>query len=436
MVLQLDLLPIRVPLAALPLVRLVRQSHPTQACVNPTEEVTRGWCSVAPHLSLATHSRVAICVGSRDIDSLVPTVRAVVSVLKEAGHKPFVTPAMGSHGGGTAEGQISVVSARGVTEESVGAPVEATMEVVRLGDIEGIPLVMDRLAYEADGIVVVNRVKPHTDFIGPVESGLTKMLVIGLGNQIGADAYHRHALRRGIADVIVKAGRALVDQGKVLFGVALIEGQEHRTAAIHVFPASDWETEEPHLLERARSLLPRLPLDDIDLLIVDEMGKDVSGAGIDPNVTGRSLGIWGVSRPLPEIARIFVRDLTEASEGNGCGLGMVDVTTERLIGKIDEAATAVNALTSCMPESAKIPLVFGTDREAIAAALMTVRPFSTEDLRVVHIRNTRDLDTLEVSEGSLPFLRHRSRLSIAAKATSLRFDDGGNLVSVLRQERP
>jgi hypothetical protein len=228
---------------------------------------------------------------------------------------------MGSHGNASAAGQRAVLAERGITEDSVGAPVRAEVDVVALGEAGGLPLFIDRLAAEADGIVLINRVKPHTDFVGRFESGLMKMLVIGLGNEAGATSCHRHALTRGLADVVAIAGPALLERTKVVLGVALVENQQHRLSTVHLTPAADWEQTEPELLEHARALLPKLPLDDIDVLLVDEMGKDVSGSGMDPNVTGRSTGCWTARRESPRIARIVVRGLTPATEGNACGLG-------------------------------------------------------------------------------------------------------------------
>jgi hypothetical protein len=427
--LRWDALPIASP--SLPWMRHVEQRFQVPPAIDVSVEIRRQWESIASSLTVSPGSAIAVGVGSRGISGLTEAVRSVVECLNEAGAKPFITPAMGSHGGGTAQGQVAVLAARGVTEKTVGAPVRAGTDVVNLGEIDGIPLVLDRLAHDADGFVLVNRVKPHTDFVGRFESGLMKMLVIGLGNQVGADLYHRHALNASLADIIANAGKSLLERTSALFGVAIVENQEHLPSRVSLLPASAWESEEPPLLEQARVLLPRLPLDDIDLLIVDEMGKNVSGAGIDPNVTGRSLGVWGVHRSSPRITRIVVRDLTEESEGNACGLGMVDITCRRLFEKIDFAATSVNALTSCMPESAKIPPLFATDREAIVAALTTIRPVTAKDVRIVHIKNTLELEHIEVSEGCLQLLENGADVSICPERLELRFDDDGTLMSTL-----
>lgn len=415
----------------LPLMRQVEQQYEIPPAIDIEGEIDREWRSIRPIPGLKPGASVAVGVGSRGIAGLVPTIHAVVTHLRSDGFVPFVVPAMGSHGGGAAEGQIEVLASLGVTEASVEAPIRATMDVVHLGEVSGVPLVLDRLAYEADGFVVVNRVKPHTDFIGRFESGLMKMLVIGMGNQVGADSCHRHALQLGVSKVIELVGCALLERCRAVLGVALVENQDHRPSMIRLLAPASWPRVEPMLLRKARSLVPRLPIDDIDLLIVDEMGKEISGAGIDPNVTGRSLGVWGVPRKSPRITRIIVRDLTDVSEGNAAGLGMVDMTTRRLIEKVDYETTSVNALTSCMPESPKVPPVFASDRDAILAALTTVRPHTPDDVRIVHIRNTNELRQIEVSQGCLPFLTRTESLSVSPHQFELQFDRSGGLLSRL-----
>lgn len=327
----------------LPPMLLARQRFVVPDPVDVGAEVRRQWEAAWSSIGLAPGASVAVAVGSRGIDGLPTVVRTVVDGLKREGCRPFVVPAMGSHGGATAEGQAAVLAERGVTERSVGAPVRAGMEVVRLGEVGGLPLVMDRLAAAADGVILVNRVKPHTDFVGRFESGLMKMLVIGLGNEVGTNGYHRYALDRGLADVVATAGPALLERSRVVLGAAIVENQRHEAAALRLVPAADWERVEPELLERARGLLPRLPLDEIDVLVVDEMGKDISGAGMDPNVTGRSAG-WSIARPSPRIGRIVMRSLTEATEGNASGMGLVDCASRRMVEQIDLDATVANEI--------------------------------------------------------------------------------------------
>lgn len=412
----------------LPKMRMVRQSADIPVSVDVMSEIEREWGKVKDHFSLAPGASVAICVGSRGIANLQSVVRAVAAGLKSSGYRPFVTSAMGSHGGATPEGQMEVLRARGISEDTVGVPVQATMDVVPMGEVNGIPLFLDRLAHEADGIVLVNRIKPHTNFIGPTESGLIKMMAIGLGNQVGAEHYHRLTVVRSQYEIISTAGKELIRKSPVLFGVALFENQRHETAEIRFALAKEIETIEAGLLKKARKCLATLPLDEIDLLIIDEMGKEISGEGIDPNVVGRDVVAYGAKRPFPEITRIFVRDLTDASEGSAVGIAQADFTTQRLVDKIDFQATAINCLTACTPEAGKIPLAYETDQEAINSALMTLRPSETADLRIVQIKNTMALMTLLVSTACLPELKEKPGIVVDADDLELIFGDDGNLI--------
>jgi hypothetical protein len=376
--------------------------------------------------------RIAIGVGSRKIPDLPQIVTCVVNRLKHAGAKPFILPAMGSHGGGTAQGQIAILAKQGIVESVVGAPVRATMDVVDSGRVKGIPVYMDRLAHEADGLVLINRVKPHTDFTGPVESGVIKMLAIGLGNRTGADGYHKAAVEKGFSHVLMAVGRHLLAATPFLFGVALVENQNHAVCEICLGTAREMEALERRLLKTARTCLPRLPLDAIDLLIVDEMGKDISGAGLDPNVIGgKGTCVWSDDRPVPDITRIFVRDLSVATKGNAMGLGRLDVATEKLVNKIDMQTTAVNAITACCPEDCKIPLTLATEKQAVAAALQTLRSYTLDDLKVVHIRNTRDLGRMMVSKGCLPDLAGRKDICVVSTGSPMTFDQTGHLADAL-----
>jgi hypothetical protein len=411
----------------------VRQQFDMLPVVDLRAALAAEWPRAAASLAaLAPGAAVAVAVGSRGIAGIGDLVRDLVERLKVAGFEPFVVPAMGSHGGATAEGQVEVLAHLGVTEAAVGAPVRATMEVVSLGEVEGIPLCLDRFAWEADGIVLVNRVKPHTDFVGPVESGLMKQLVIGLGKAVGADAYHRLGVERGLAETIPAAARALLSRVNIVLGVALVENEDHRPAVVRVVSPEELEEAESGLLELARRHLPGLPLDDIDLLILDEMGKDISGAGLDPNVTGRDVISWATRRERPRIMRIFVRGLTLASEGNATGVGKADAISVRLVDQIDAAATTVNGLTSCAPDDVRIPLVFARDRDAVFAMLQTLRQTTPDDIRIVYARNTLDVGGLWVSRGCLAHLPQTPAVELDAAPQRLSFDAAGDLVSPFR----
>ena len=411
----------------LPLMFRLTQKFKVPPAVDVIKELNRQWAELKGSVALKPGMVIAVCAGSRGITNLQKVVADVVAKLKEAGCKPFITPAMGSHGGATPEGQTEILAARGITEQTVGAPVRATVDVVPMGQVDGIPLFLDRLAHEADGIVLINRIKPHTNFVGRTESGLIKMIAIGLGNQIGAEHYHRLSVSRSLYEILSKAGTTLIQKSNVLFGVGLVENQDHQTAMIRMILADQVEEAETELLKKAKEILPTLPLDQIDLLIVDEMGKDISGEGIDPNVVGRDVCAYGAERPLPEITRIFVRDLTEASEGSAIGIGQADFTTRRLVDKMDFQATAINSLTACCPEAAKVPLTYRQDKDALAAALMTLRPYTMDDLRLVWIKNTMELTRILVSKACLEELQGREDVEIDPAEIWLKFDPKGNL---------
>jgi len=416
--------------AELPAMFEVRQHFDLLPAVDVLAALEDEWQRAkAPLSALAPGASIAVAVGSRGIADIAVLVRGIVERLREAGCEPFVVPAMGSHGGATAAGQTEVLAHLGVTEAAVGAPVRATMELVSLGEVEGIPLFLDRFAWEADGIVLVNRVKPHTEFVGPIESGLMKQLTVGLGNQAGADHYHRLGVVRGLAETVPAAARALMKRVNVVFGVALVENEDHRTAVVRVVPPEELEETEGGLLELARRHLPRLPLDDIDLLILDEMGKDISGVGLDPNVTGRNVISWSARRERPRVLRIFVRGLSAASNGNAKGIGNADAVAVRLVDELDGAKTAVNGLTSCSPDDARIPLVFARDRDAVFAMLTTIRPTTPDDVRVVYVRNTLDVARLWVSAGCLAHLSSAPAVVVDPALRRLPFDAAGNLVS-------
>ena len=416
--------------AELPAMFAVRQRFDVLPAVDVLAALEDEWPrALAPLSALAPGAAIAVAVGSRGIADIAVLVRGLVARLSAAGFEPFIVPAMGSHGGATAEGQAQVLTHLGVTEAAVGAPIRATMEVVSLGEVEGIPLLLDRFAWEADGIVLVNRVKPHTDFVGPVESGLMKQLTIGLGKQAGAEYYHRLGVVRGMAETIPAAARAVMDRANIVFGVALVENEAKRVGVVRIVAPEELEEAESGLLDVARRHLPGLPLDDIDLLILDEMGKNISGVGLDPNVTGRDVVSWSAHRRRPRVLRIFVRGLSAASHGNATGVGNADAVAVRLVDALDGAKTAVNGLTSCSPDDVRIPLVFACDRDAVFALLTTIRPTTADDVRVVYVRNTLDVERLWVSAGCLAHLPAAPAVAVDPAPRRLPFDAAGNLRS-------
>jgi len=379
-------------------------------------------------------SGIALAVGSRGIANLDKIVLGVADFLKRKGTRPFIIPAMGSHGGATPEGQIAVLAGYGITERTMQVPIRSSLEVERLGQTEdGVDVYFSTDGLNADGIIAINRVKPHTDFSGAVGSGIQKMIAIGLAKRAGAVACHAAASRLGHGQVILSVARFLLHRTPILGGVAILENQLHHTHRVVVLLPEEIQRREEVLLVEAKQLMPRLPFDDIDLLIVDRIGKDVSGAGMDPNITGR--GVQGYTSSLnqndevkPVIRRIFVRDLTPATHGNAIGIGMADVTTSRLVRAIDTRATYINALSAVTLQTAKIPIHFETDREALEQALNSLCLPNGAQPQVVRILDTLSLDTLMASEAYEEILQERGDLVAWDTPSEMQFGDDGNLL--------
>jgi hypothetical protein len=369
---------------------------------------------------------VAVGVGSRGVGGIAEVVEALVGALKENGAEPFVVPAMGSHGASTAEGQAEVLRHLGVDEEAVGCPIRATMETVKVGETpSGVAVYMDRNAYEADGVIVVNRIKPHTAFRGTVESGPTKMLAIGLGKQRGAHSVHS-AGWDAIHETIPQAARVAVGTGRVAFGLAVLENADEEPYRVAVIPAGGLEEAEAPLLEEAKKNLLRLPFDEMDVLVVDEIGKNISGDGADPNVTGRYATT--AASGGPKIERVVFLGLTEETGGNANGLGAADVVTERLASAMDRPSTYMNALTSTTPAPVKTPMVMPTDRMALAAALTMCAGVSPTGARIVRVRNTLKLRRMWVSEAMLPTVEKDENLRVVEGPRPMDFGEDGSLV--------
>ena len=372
---------------------------------------------------------VAITAGSRGVANVATAVKATADYLKALGAHPFVVPAMGSHGGATPEGQRSVLEHYGITEATVDTPVKATMDIVELGKTaDGLPVFFDRYAAEADHVVPLNRIKAHTDFNGSIESGLMKMMVIGLGKQQGANLYHRAFFQYGFEHVIAAVGGFILDSGKIAFGLGLIENAHEDTAKAVAMPASRLFQTERELLVEAKSLMGRLPFDELDLLIVDWTGKNISGTGMDTNVIGRMMQNFEPEPTKPAILRIFVRDLTEESDGNATGIGLADFTTTRLVNQIDRHSTYMNGITALGPQKSKIPFYYDTDREAIEVALDTIGLTEPEDARVIRIESTLRLTELDISEVLLEDAKLHSRLEVIGETKPFEFDAGENLL--------
>jgi len=370
--------------------------------------------------------RIGIGVGSRGISNQALIVRALIDHLKTQGADPFIFPAMGSHGGATAEGQRELLARMGITEQGLGAPVRASMDVVAVGTAEnGLTVWFDSYAAAADGIVVVNRIKPHVSFRGRYESGLMKMIAIGLGKQRGAEACHQLGMER-MLDNIVAIGRTALATGKILFGVALLENAYHETCRIEVVPAQRIEKEEVALQVEAKRLEPRILFDRLDVLIIDEIGKDISGTGFDNNVVGR-YHLPHMKSEGPFITRIAALDITAASHGNGNGLGIVDFTTERAYRKFSFEETYPNSLTSTVPASVKIPMVLKNDRLAIQAAIKTCNIADFRNVRLGRIKNTLEAYRMEISENLIAEACANSKMEILSEPYEVDFNLEGNL---------
>jgi hypothetical protein len=341
---------------------------------------------------------IAIAVGSRGVRNLVDVVRETVKFIKENNAFPFIVPAMGSHGEANAAIQADILAGYGISEKTMGIPVRSSMEVVELdrGD-SPVQVYMDKNAWESDGVILINRIKPHTDYHGRYESGLVKMSVIGLGKEKQASAIHRYGVI-GLSDFLPLAAKEILSSGKILGGIALVENGYDETMIVKVLRHDEFFDKEPELLEIARKNMPSLPLDNIDVLIIDRMGKDISGVGLDPNIIGR-IRIAGQKEPdHPSVRAIMISQITDASHGNAIGVGLADVITKKLYNKIDFSSTYMNGITSSFIERVKIPLVAGSDKEAFEIALRSCGFIKEGEEKIIRIKDTLNLDELYVSD--------------------------------------
>jgi hypothetical protein len=412
---------------------LVRQRIDTRREKDVASAVRREMTQMGLERQISAGDSVALTAGSRGIADVVPVLRETVRWLREQGADPFVVPAMGSHGGGTAEGQQAILHSYGITPESVEAPIRASMDVVEIGRHPmGGPVYLDRIAAQANHIGIVARIKPHTGFTGSIESGLVKMMMIGLGKHEGAKEYHRVLVRHAWEPFARTVARTVLERAPIRFGLAIIENALDETAAVEGVAADAFLDREPALLELARKHMPRLPVDEVDLLIIDEIGKDVSGAGADTNVIGRKPALdWNerdVRNPRPLVHRIFVRGLTKASHGNAAGIGLADFTTDRLVQSMDYQATVINCLTANHPLGAAIPVKFPTDRQAIEAAVNTVGLERWGDAKIAWITNTLHIERLALST-TYDLSTTEPAVDVVATA-DWPFDDAGNLTNL------
>lgn len=410
-----------------PPIARVRQSPPQPVVADVPGTVRRLILESRLRERLPAGARVAVGVGSRGIHAIQPVARAAIGALQALGFQPFVVAAMGSHGGATAEGQRELLAGYGITTEALGVEVRTDMETVVVGTSPiGLPIYFDRNAFEADGIVLLNRVKPHTDFRSEHESGVLKMLVIGLGKQQGAEQIHKLGLR-GMKEVLPAVGKILMEKTKFALGVAIVENVEDQPAEIVAMEPEEVCKVEPGLLNKARSLMGRLPFDQIDVLIVGELGKNYSGAGMDPNVLGRLMVETQPDFERPVVTRLAVLDVSDESHGNIVGVGFADLTTDRLVSRMDPVPFRINVLTSCFLERARIPITLPTDEEVFRVCLDTCWRVRYDEARMVLIPNTLELKTLWVSPALESEVRQHPHLSFETDFQPIPFGPDGTL---------
>lgn len=372
--------------------------------------------------------RIAIAVGSRGMDRIPELVRLTVAEIKQRGGEPFVVPAMGSHGGATAAGQAKVLANLGVTEATAGCPIVSSMEVVEIGKIDnGLAVHMDKHAYEADGIVIINRIKPHTAYRGPCESGLAKMLTIGLGKQKGAETCHQYSFKH-MAEHVFKMAEVKLACCKVLFGIATIENAYDKITTLVAVPAEKIMEMDQKLLPEAKAQMPRILFDPVDVLVVDQIGKEISGDGMDPNITGRF--------PTPyasgglDANKVVVLDLTKETNGNACGIGVADYTTRKLFNKVDFDYTYSNLITNTTPGPARMPMMLADDREALLVAVKTCNARDMSKIKLVRIKDTLHLEEIIISEALLPEAEANPDIEICGELKEMEFDKDGNLLGL------
>ncbi|NKB70803.1 MAG: DUF2088 domain-containing protein [Candidatus Latescibacteria bacterium] len=411
-----------------PLMAHVRQQFPATSLDDVVGAVHSQLAAADLAKAVRPGARIAVSTGSRGIAHIAAMVKAVVEDIKEAGGEPFILPAMGSHGGATAEGQKKMLAGYGITPAAMGAPVEATMDVVQVGELEdGTPVLVNRLALESDGVVLINRIKPHTSFRGPFESGLMKMMTIGLGSHKGATLAHSQGAQ-GLARLIPAWGKVIIDKAPILMGVAIVENAYEQPARIVALRPEEFASREPALLEEARQAMSRLLVQNIDLLVVDQIGKDISGTSMDTNVIGRMM-LPGIKEPeSPGVGRIVALDLTERTHGNASGVGLADIITRRLFDKIDFQATYANVFTTTFLNRAYIPVIMESDREAIVAALEVARIERPAQARIVRIRNTLDLADIYISESLLQEFAGHPQLEQQGELEPMVFSEDGFLL--------
>ena len=410
---------------ALPRMVPVKVTFDTPKLDDIEATVTEQFKDEAVRRKIKPGQTIAVGCGSRGVANVARVAKAVVAEIKALGGQPFIFPAMGSHGAATAQGQQAVLEGYGITEAYVGCPLRATMDTVQMAALDdGTPLYVDRYAAEAQGIVLINRIKPHTNFRAPLESGIVKMMTIGMGKIRGATSLHTHGMEI-FNELLPKAARLLMDRLPFLFGVGLVENAREETAILEVLPAETLFERETELQARSKELMARLFFDEIDVLVIDEIGKNISGQGFDPNIAGRNVRNLPWSGG-PFINKIVLLDLTKETKGNATGMGVADIITMKLYRQIDIGATYVNLITATYLDGAAIPLIMNTEQEAIQLAVKTVPRVKPENCRIVRIKNTLEVSTIMVSESMLDEVNRHPQMDTVGDPAPMRFDGDGN----------
>ena len=417
----------------LPKMAKIRQEFERPRVEDLEKAVYQQLTRVFPDGSIKPNARIGITAGSRGISNIAEIVRCTVNYLRHRGADPFIIPAMGSHGGASAEGQKHLIEHYGVTEEACGAKIMPEMTTVSLGVTnEGVEAFLAKVANDSDGILLMNRIKPHTDYRGEIESGLTKISGIGLGKLQGAQEYHSHVFGLGLGGAIRSATSRVIEQGKILGGLGILENAYHETAKLAGVTVDGFFAQEAELLKEAKALMPRLPIADVHVLLCDYMGKNISGAGVDTNIINRSVrgyqDVSGWQESHPVVRRVIVNNLTPESDGNAVGMGFVDFITEKFRKQIDYYATSLNGITACCPQAAKTPVVLKNTLQALSIAIQTCGRDKAAP-KLVYIRDTLSLNDVYVSEACLPELSGKPRTEILTEPAPLEFDSEGFICS-------
>lgn len=415
-----------------PRFQLIKQCYPDTDPVDVLEAVSLELTATGLLNPVKPGQKVALTAGSRGISVKPEVLRVLAAAVKEREANPFLMPAMGSHGGGTGQGQVEVLHHIGITEASVGAPIYAGWDLIALGRVEDrVTLYVDRAVMEADHILVVNRIKEHTEYEGPTESGLIKMMAIGLGRQPGAEQAHALAVNFGYYKALHAMAAVMFEKLNILGGVGILEDQRNRFRGVAMLKGADMPEGEARLMAESRMFKPKLPFDTMDFLIIDEIGKEISGTGADTKVVGRIMNIYEDEVKTPHITRILVRDLSEETNGNAIGIGLADYTTRRCVDHINMDVTALNAITGCTPEKGRIPLAGKNDEEAFQFVLRTIGVWAPETVRGAWIKNSKDLERVAVTPALAEKAHNREDLEVLGRPIKMPFGNDGNLPRVV-----